>query len=90
MNPLDLLRAGIGSMFSFSTAAYPKELKVAEFNGHEELNQPFQYTVTICSELPNLPLAKLPGEQAVLTLRDFSGVRYVHGVIERFRQLSSE
>lgn len=90
MNPLELLRAGVGSLFSFATEAYPNELRVAEFHGQEELNQPFQYTITLFSELPALPLAELPGEPAVLTLRDFSGVRYIHGVIERFRQLSSE
>ena len=91
MNPLDILRAGFGSLFSFSTEAYPNEaLQVAEFSGHEELSQPFQYTVTLFSEHPNVPLEKLSGEPALLTLRDFSGARYVHGVIERFRQLSSQ
>ncbi|MFO0579787.1 MAG: type VI secretion system tip protein TssI/VgrG [Polyangia bacterium] len=91
MNPLDLMRAGFGSQFSFSAASSPEGLlSVAEFNGQEEISQPFQYTITLFSEQSAIPLAKFAGEPALLTLRDFSGVRYVHGVIERFRQLSSE
>src|SRR5688572_9179941 len=69
-------------------------LHVYRFVGREALSQPFEFTIELVSDDTDIDLEAPIGQAAYLTLRGHlpNGTRYdrlVHGVIERFVQLSA-
>lgn len=77
-----------------SDALTNASLQVFHFTGRESLSQPFEFQIELICNDANLDLEAPLGQPATLTLRgrQYSGSRYlriVHGVIERFVQLSA-
>src|SRR5262245_43077225 len=69
-------------------------LRVFRFVGREALSQPFEFQIDLVCDDADLDLEAPIGQSAALTLRGrlYDGSRYtrvVHGVIERFVQLSA-
>lgn len=91
MGTLDLNQAE----FLFrSDAVSDPTLRVFRFQGRESISQPFEFTVELVSENPDLDIESPISQSASLTLRgrnpDGSNYeRQIHGVIERFVQLSA-
>ncbi len=77
-----------------SDALADATLHVFRFTGQESLSQPFEFTIELVSDDPDLDLLAPIGQPACLTLRGRLGdgarySRYVHGVVERFVQLAA-
>jgi len=77
-----------------SDALADASLQVFHFTGRESLSQPFEFHIDLACNDANLDLEAPLGKSATLTLRgrQYSGSRYlriVHGVVERFVQLSA-
>ena len=77
-----------------SDALSNASIQVFHFTGRESLSQPFEFQIELVCDDANLDLESPLGQPATLTLRgrQYSGSRYlriVHGVIERFVQLSA-
>lgn len=91
MAKLDLSQAE----FLFHSAGLADvELSVFRFEGRESLSQPFEFQIELVSQDAAIDLEAPIGQPACLTLRgrQYDGARYtryVHGVIERFVQLSA-
>lgn len=91
MAKLDL---GQAEFLFHSDALADAKLQVFRFTGKESLSQPFEFTIELISEESDLELQAPIGQPACLTLRGrlADGARYdryVHGIVERFIQLSA-
>ncbi len=91
MAKLDLSQA---EFLFHSDALSSAGLRVHQFTGRESLSQPFEFQIDLVCDDPDLDLDAPIGQPAYLTLRGrfFDGSRYsryVHGVIERFRQVGA-
>lgn len=91
MSRLDLDQA---EFLFHSDGLRDSSLHVHRFTGREALSQTFEFSVELVSDDPDLDLEAPIGQAAYLTLRGHlpNGTRYdriVHGVIERFVQLSA-
>ena len=91
MSTLDLSSAH----FLFRTTGHDDgELRVFSFSGREEMSRPFHFQIALIADKPDIELESLIGEPALLTLHGQGGdaltayTRHVHGVIERFEQVS--
>lgn len=75
--------------FTFSVGGQSRsELRVLSFEGEESLNQPFSFDIRLVSEEAELSLDGFIGEPGLLQIKGLTGVRSVHGVVERFEQLA--
>lgn len=89
MSKLDLNQAS----YTFKTDALSNnELRVLRFSGREAISQPFVFMLQLVSDLPKVDLDAQVNTRATLSLRGLlpSGeryFRYVHGVVESFRQV---
>ena len=91
MAKLDL---GQAEFLFHSDALADAILQVFRFTGRESLSQPFEFSIELASDDPDLDLQAPVGQPGCFTLRgrlaDGSRYnRYVHGVVERFVQLSA-
>ncbi|MFJ4443832.1 type VI secretion system Vgr family protein [Pseudomonas sp. NPDC089422] len=73
--------------FSFQPLAAGTELEVVSFELKEALSTPFQLTLELISFYDDIDFAQLLDKPALFTIRDAGRpVRYVHGLVSRFRQ----
>ena len=68
----------------------PDKLLVAAFEGDEAISRPFRFEIELVSNDGAIDLNSLIGKPGLLTIGEAAGIRHVHGVILRFKQLSRD
>lgn len=86
-NPLSLFKE---PLFSLKVSGFPGELRVVRFALHEELSRPYEATLTVASENPNLTFAKLMDKPALLKISGQRGKRHLHGTLFRFEYIEQQ